>query len=402
NDTVVITYDKNSYPIAQSLTSDKLTQQYNFRYKQKDKNAKWNLDSYTIIQFDYFSMLFNTKNNRPKIYNTILKRYHVDFVDLDSVKQSFYAYTKKYHKSLDSLYKAKQISDVYYNYYNYQLKLNKATCKINSYKNNSVDLNKIKQTYTSLFNDSLINRVSYQQFAEKIIPDFFETKKHVDLIETENSCFFDSRQTFDLIANASFPPKTKSCLLFSSTKRIIENFSGNDIQEYLHKYISATNDTISYNCLINENNLDFKSIDKLVLSDTSNMQITFGELLKKHKGKVLYIDFWASWCAPCRASMKSAKVLRQKLQDKNIVFIYLAKNDEKQNWKQAIDKLEIDYLGINYFIENSKTSEILNKLKVTSIPRYMIFDKSGELAYSNAPNPENPEIEDLLLSYINL
>ena len=104
-------------------------------------------------------------------------------------------------------------------------------------------------------------------------------------------------------------------------------------------------------------------------------------MLEKHKGKLIYLDFWASWCAPCVRSMKSAKKLREKYRGKDVVFIYLAYNDKVDKWKSSVKKNKVDYLSECYFIENSKMSKFLVDIKLKTIPRYLLYDKEGKLIH---------------------
>lgn len=111
----------------------------------------------------------------------------------------------------------------------------------------------------------------------------------------------------------------------------------------------------------------------------------------------MYVDFWASWCAPCLREMPHSKKLRENAAYKDIVFIYLSIYDKKEPWEAAWEKAELVNQPHNYLILNSKDAPFIKKHKVKSIPRYMIFDKEGQLLNDNAPVPSDKKLDLLTL-----
>ena len=198
---------------------------------------------------------------------------------------------------------------------------------------------------------------------------------------------------FDTIGNLDFlSAKSKRSFLINELKKIVETGDRNDIEKYCDKYLSITGDMLFVSNLLAENKMDFGKSDELLLIDRDNRQTNLQEVLAKNKGKVVYVDFWASWCAPCKASMPDAKLLREEYKDRDITFLYLAFNDEVDRWKEDEQKMEVHYLSESYFITNSKTAHLIADLQVRTIPRYLLYDKNGELVHLNAPAPHGDEI----------
>ncbi|MBE0652038.1 MAG: TlpA family protein disulfide reductase [Bacteroidales bacterium] len=417
-DTIEFTCGKNLYPHVKSYTSEKLTKQYNFQANIKDRQSKFGFESFTLLTYERLRKFMQLKTERPDIYNKLFRKSDVDFMSVDTLKKQFQTYIQNYQHILDSLYQSKAVSDTFYQYYNYLLRRKEAEASIFDYlysrkkvdasvndfnyadENNHVV--QISSLYHGFFNDSLIHYISYDRLVQGFIWDILCKAKNVKVYRGTNRIYSDTRTVFDNIDTLkNIPPETKNLLRFYSLESIIEDFPVEDIQKYLSKYTQLTHDSIKAHYLIKKNNLDFKTSNDLLLKNEQGTQLTFKDLLKQYKGKVIYVDFWASWCEPCRRSMPAAKKLREAYKNKKVAFVYLAKNDQDNAWKKAIRRTETNYLGENYFIVNSTVSKILEEWKVYSIPRYMIFDKKGHLVYKNAPGPGSEAIRKILDKYLN-
>ncbi|SUJ26897.1 Thiol-disulfide oxidoreductase resA [Sphingobacterium spiritivorum] len=126
------------------------------------------------------------------------------------------------------------------------------------------------------------------------------------------------------------------------------------------------------------------------LKDLNNKVVT----LKDFAGKVVYIDFWASWCQPCRGEMKRGNPkLHPKFKDnKDVVFLYISIDDNYADWKDAIAQDKID--GIHLLSKGGMKSAVAKAFNIISIPRYMIIDRDGRIFDNNAPRPSQDITQD--------
>ena len=173
-------------------------------------------------------------------------------------------------------------------------------------------------------------------------------------------------------------------------------------QKYFEKFSKSVSDTTIVN-RIRQNyenllNPDIAQTDNLLLLTTDGRRSTLAEVLKENKGKKVYVDFWASWCAPCLKEMPISKELRELKELEQIVFIYLSIDEQEAEWKKTWIKAGLDNYTHNFLILNSRDASFLNEYKVSSIPRYMLFDKNGELIDSDAPHPSDSKIKKILES----
>ena len=126
------------------------------------------------------------------------------------------------------------------------------------------------------------------------------------------------------------------------------------------------------------------------LMDPEYANVTFQEVLDLYKGKVVYLDFWASWCRPCKNEMPHSAKLKEKLKGKDVVFVYMSSDQNEAAWRKAVKELNI--VGENFRTNKNVYQGYNSLLNVRYIPRYVLINKEGKIVDENAKRPSNPEI----------
>ena len=170
----------------------------------------------------------------------------------------------------------------------------------------------------------------------------------------------------------------------------------------LNIYDSLCNST-AYKEIVHNNYLLHNSISKndsdlAVLLNSNKIKTGFNELVSKFKGKIIYIDFWASWCKPCIEEIPFSHKLSEKVANKNIVLLYISIDTDFDSWKQASKRLGI-YNFNSYVLANYGQDKLSKKFNLNTVPRYLIFDKTGKLIKTDASRPSEQGTYNLLLKF---
>ena len=130
-----------------------------------------------------------------------------------------------------------------------------------------------------------------------------------------------------------------------------------------------------------------------VLKTTEDKSITFQEILKKHEGKTIFIELWASWCSDCVKAMPEVKKLNQTYGNE-VVFVNLSFDKTVEKWIEGIDQYQVE--GENYFIGDNMKGTFGTSLDVNWIPRYLIVDKTGKIVLYRAIEKDFDKIKEVL------
>jgi peroxiredoxin len=113
--------------------------------------------------------------------------------------------------------------------------------------------------------------------------------------------------------------------------------------------------------------------------------------LSAQKGKVVLIDFWASWCGPCRKANRGLGVLYSKYKNKGFEIFGVSIDDEKNAWKKAIAKDNISWKQV--IARGGWEAPVALQWKLEQIPASFLVDQEGKVI---AVDPSKEDIENHL------
>ncbi len=200
----------------------------------------------------------------------------------------------------------------------------------------------------------------------------------------------------NLVSKEVKSPVIKNNLLYAEAKYAITYT--NDLQNYYNSFMANSSNEVhkkeisdTYNNLI--------KLSKGNPSPTFENYENFagGSMsLSELKGKYVYIDVWATWCGPCIREIPSLKEQIKKYESKNIAFISISVDKQKdhEKWKEMVK--EKDLKGIQLFAPNDWESTFVKDYSIMGIPRFILIDPNGNIVNANAPKPSDPGLQDLL------
>ena len=116
--------------------------------------------------------------------------------------------------------------------------------------------------------------------------------------------------------------------------------------------------------------------------------------LSDFKGKVVVVDVWATWCGPCKGELTFLKKLEEEMHGQDVVFIGVSVDEAKDRQKWADFVKNENLLGVQ--LHASGWGQIAKDYKIKGIPRFMVFDKKGNIVSDSAPRPSNPMLKKMI------
>lgn len=231
---------------------------------------------------------------------------------------------------------------------------------------------------------SLIYYPFYQNFLRNYLYNYLLSKPSIDA--KKHGIKIKYTTVYDTIIKLFDKGIVKDYLLVTTLKSINENESALEYLEYYNKSIKDIFDSNSLKSLtaIDTNKLKAANA-QILLTDIKNNEVEYSALLKRYTGYIIYVDIWASWCAPCRKGFPSLEALKKKFKNDKIIFLHISIDTDFDKWKTACKEEQIFAYEHTLILLNPKASPFRNLINLQEIPRCLLYSKSGKLLNSKAP-----------------
>lgn len=104
----------------------------------------------------------------------------------------------------------------------------------------------------------------------------------------------------------------------------------------------------------------------------------FASIISKFSGHTLLVDFWATWCSPCRKANKEMIPMKEELKDKDIIYLYITgETSPMGTWQNMIPEIH----GEHYRVTKEQWSYLMDNLDIRGVPTYFVIDKDGNVTF---------------------
>lgn len=258
-------------------------------------------------------------------------------------------------------------------------------------------------------------------YSQSAAPEINSFKDELAEVELDNEKDFQNISSYRDLVTSIISQKVESTDDITEIENIIGSIKSSVIKEkmmdnlLLYRIMSSDPYTEQFNAFIQANSTDeelktksqeaYEKVKNLLPgnpSPTFNYPDINGKMvsLDDLKGKLVYIDVWATWCAPCLAEVPHLKRLTEDYQDKDITIVSMSidPKSDHEKWKKMVK--EKDLQGVQIFSDNDWNSQFVVDYGIRGIPRFILLDKEGNIISADAPRPSNPKLRSLIDKHI--
>ena len=294
-------------------------------------------------------------------------------------------------------------------YFDYELKTHASLMKL--LNESEIENEKFLESQADKFRfqmlNNLITKLGEDYFAGKtkgIITQYLDSE--IDKIDFKDSVLFASNndyryflssyfvagltsgdlKTLELYNEELLEMQKKS--IVTTLKRGISFYNMDKLDLYYQTYVKLAANDKDINRIKGKYER-IKTLKKGSPSPSFNYPDSSGKniSLESLKGKLVYVDVWATWCGPCKAQIPFLKQLEEKYREEDIAFVSLSIDQLKNisKWKDMIVDKELE--GIQIIADKAWRSKFVTDYVIEGIPRFILIDKDGNLMDPMAPRP---------------
>lgn len=235
----------------------------------------------------------------------------------------------------------------------------------------------------SEFQESILQNetLGVPEIGESDIPSWLAKVKVIlsDLVGFDNGPYYDilAANAYGRQLNIEVRPLTEK-----QKKNIVDYWGEGEIAKILFR-----------------KNKQVVELDKIkspvVVNDVSSVpdEKIMETIVSKHKNKVIFIDLWATWCAPCLEAMKQFRTTKGDFRNKEVVFVYITNGSSPRKlWEEKIKGIGSEH----YYLTASQWYYLMSHFGFEAIPSYLLYDKDGVLINKFTAFPGSDRVKEMI------
>ena len=373
-DSIQVSTDLNDFENATAFKGNsenvqKYLHEKNLALTAFSENVK---DYFALEEAEFLKNYDSVKNVINSIltnYNTSENNFSENFVAAEKLSDEFFfSYWKLLYEDYFRYYNENEQYSVSSDFYDFVNNLN---------MNNSEFAN--NEQYITLLLE-VLNYKLEQKVTEELEYDDMNMEKY--------------RIIDEFITDTTVNYAVKSAVLMEQVRYLNTDNAVNEITDFLQK------------CNIPELTTDLRTLyekKKAIAAGSIAPDFTCETIeggtksLSDFKGKYVYVDVWATWCAPCKEEIPAFEALKKEFKNKNIAFVSVSVDRNKEDWTAFVPANKLT--GNQLWAERvDGVTKIGEAYFIESIPRFIIVDPQGKIVSSNARRPSSDGISEYLNS----
>ena len=120
------------------------------------------------------------------------------------------------------------------------------------------------------------------------------------------------------------------------------------------------------------------------LLDNAGRKVSLADL----RGKIVYLDFWGTWCGPCMQEMPASIAPKQQFEGRDVAFVFIAVGDKEDKWQKVLAAEHL--LSPNsVHLRSPNGDDVARRYQVQGYPTYWLIGRDGRILTRTAPRPSD-------------
>ena len=233
----------------------------------------------------------------------------------------------------------------------------------------------------------------HQRYGSKL-NEFYQKKSKAEREEKLESLFNVKPGLATDIMNAQDICRKIVSEMTPVTDNKIQELQKQIIIPFIANYLAVCNNATRTQIAMNKQKEGF-TINEVPKTDGDKV---FEAIMEKYKGKVVFVDFWATWCGPCRSGIERIKPLKEEIDNEKVAFVYITNQSSPENtWSNMIP----DIKGEHYRVSADEWNYLCSKFNISGIPHYVLVGKERQVINPELGHMENASLKILLEKHMN-